>query len=144
MSEEVKIKVPGKLQYIQTVKMAVGSLAGSEGFDVEAVDDIKMAVAEACKCITCHNRAFWSKDYEITVTIEEKGIKIVIEDGKERHDVPKEKCVCVDCPKEGDLSISVIRSLMDEVSVEEIQDEARPESGCKVISMVKYRESDAG
>jgi hypothetical protein len=52
MSEILKMTLPGNPEYIRVTKSAVGSAAALAGFDFDCVEDIQMAVAEACKSIT--------------------------------------------------------------------------------------------
>ncbi len=44
----VRLSLPAKAQYMVMVRLMSASLAGLAGFDVEAVEDIRSAVAEAC------------------------------------------------------------------------------------------------
>lgn len=48
MKNSVKLSVPAMAEYMVTVRLVAASLAGQAGFDVECVEDIKTAVAEAC------------------------------------------------------------------------------------------------
>ncbi|MDD3920866.1 MAG: ATP-binding protein [Eubacteriales bacterium] len=48
MKELVTLTLPAKAEYMVTVRLVAASLAGQAGFDVECVEDIKTAVAEAC------------------------------------------------------------------------------------------------
>ena len=54
MADKLKFVIPGKPEYITMVRLAVGSIADTAGFDYEEIEDIKTAVSEACKNITCH------------------------------------------------------------------------------------------
>ena len=49
MLDVLNFSIPGKPEYIQMLRLAIGSIAGKSGFDVEKIEDIKVAVAEACK-----------------------------------------------------------------------------------------------
>jgi len=116
--ERFTMTLPGDLQYIQTAKMAVGSIASIGGFDVEALEDIRMAVGEACKCITCHNQAFWSDSYRLTAILDDAALTITVVDGDPEHHKPKGNRICLDCPQDGDLAIEIIRSIMDDMSLD--------------------------
>lgn len=124
--------IPGRPEYIQTAKLAVGSIASIGGFDYDSLEDIRIAVGEACKCITCHNYDCWSKDYEVSAVLDERGLRIHIEDDCEAHDVPKSGHICLDCPKEGELAVNIISSIMDDFQVE------KDGSCARSITMVKY------
>ena len=54
MADKLTFIIPGKPQYITMMRLAIGSAANTAGFNIEEIDDIKTAVAEACKNISCH------------------------------------------------------------------------------------------
>lgn len=130
MIEILNMEVIGDPDYIGVVKMAAGSAASIEGFDIEKVEDIRVAVGEACKTITCHNFAGWSAAYKVSMAIEEEQMVIKVEDSKEGHQREKSKRLCLDCPKEGDLGIHIIRSVTDDMEV------IRSGDGLRCIRMV--------
>ena len=130
MIEILNMEVIGDSDYIGVVKMAAGSAASIEGFDIEKVEDIRVAVGEACKTITCHNFAGWSAAYKVSMAIEEEQMVIKVEDSKEGHQREKSKRLCLDCPKEGDLGIHIIRSVTDDMEV------IRSGDGLRCIRMV--------
>ena len=130
MIEILNMEVIGDPDYIGVVKMAAGSAASIEGFDIEKVEDIRVAVGEACKTITCHNFADWSAAYKVSMAIEEEQMVIKVEDSKEGHQREKSKRLCLDCPKEGDLGIHIIRSVTDDMEV------IRSGDGLRCIRMV--------
>ena len=117
MTEILNMEVIGDPDYIGVVKMAAGSAASIEGFDIEKVEDIRVAVGEACKTITCHNFAGWSAAYKVSMAIEEEQMVIKVEDSKEGHQREKSKRLCLDCPKEGDLGIHIIHSVTNDMEV---------------------------
>lgn len=118
MTDIFKIKIPGNPAYIQIAKMAIGSASAIEGFDFECIEDIKIAVAEACKIVTCHGSPGWSESYEVCCSRKGDAIIINVTDFEGTHGVKKtEKRPCLDCSREGDLSLQVIKSLMDEVEI---------------------------
>lgn len=131
MEDVLKFSLPGNPEYIQVVKLAVGSVAGLKGFSIEAVEDIQIAVAEACKNITCHGAEGFSALYEIKCQSEEKKIIITVTDLTCDKRIEKDKKPCLDCPKEGDLGIYIIKSLVDQVEI------VTASQGNKSIKMVK-------
>ncbi len=80
MLDVLNFSIPGKPEYIQMLRLAIGSIAGKSGFDVEKIEDIKVAVAEACKLVTCHGRDGLSAKYELTVEIEDGRMQITVSD----------------------------------------------------------------
>lgn len=133
MSDLLKFSVPGNPEYVQIVKTAAQSAAGIADYTLEAVEDIGIAVGEACKLITCHGFDGWSKSYDIECVIDENHMQITISDEYCIHEIKKDKRPCMDCPNEGNLGMLVIKSLMDEVEI--INEEGREKS----IRMVKHK-----
>jgi len=132
MKEILSMTVPGEPEYIKITKMAVGSAAALEGFDVECIDDIRMAVGEACKNVTCHGHEGWSDCYQVVCTMDDNKMIIVVEDRTCKHSIRKMHRPCMDCPREGDLGLEMIKSIMQEVEV------TKEKTGNKKIKMVKY------
>ena len=117
MADRFTISVPGKAEYVGTVRMAVSHIASKIGFDIEAIDDIKVAVSEACTNIIVHAEGGEGFNYEVIVDIEENGLTITVEDsgvgfGLEEYitPVPGES-------RGSGLGIFIIRALMDEVDI---------------------------
>lgn len=47
----VSITVPADVRYFRTVRLAIGGLASLVGFDVEAMEDIRIGVDELCTAL---------------------------------------------------------------------------------------------
>ena len=133
MADKLKFIIPGKPEYMTMVRLSIGSLADVAGFNLEEVEDIKTAVGEACKMITCHGYEGWAEEYTIECLVEDGGMEIFVTDTSTKHLVEKQGRMCADCPNEGDLGIFVIRSLMTQVELIN-----NPE-GKKTIKMVKRK-----
>lgn len=133
MGDLLKFSIPGKPDYVKMVRIAIASLASNTGFNVEAIDDIKVAVSEACKFVTCHGYEGWSNRYDVVCEIREDKIVITVEDSREGHDIIKNSQSCTNCPSEGELGVFIIETLMDEIEIQEKSD------GCKRIKMVKNK-----
>lgn len=118
MTDVLRFSVPGKPEYVGTVRLAVSSLANCAGFDIEAIEDIKVAVSEACNNVVCHGKTDCNKSYEVDCEIGADRIIISIQDHAGGYDIAKyKKPVIEDVPKEGGLGIFIIKALMDEVDI---------------------------
>lgn len=132
MSEVLKITVPGDPEYINIAETAACQAASMHGMDMEKVSDLRLAVSEACRLVTCHGFAGWSRSYDITCDISETAMTVTVKDDLCAHDKAKdEEKRCPDCPSEGDIGIRMIEVIADEVSV------TRAEAGCRSITIVK-------
>lgn len=132
MSDVLTFSIPGKPEYVQMVRLAIGSVAGKAEFDVEKIDDIEVAVGEACKLVTCHGHDAWGEKYDLKVKVDDDRMEITVSDN-EIHDIEKTCKQCVRCPEDGDLAIFVMNSLMDEIEV------INGENGNRSVRMVKVK-----
>lgn len=129
--DNFKFTIPGKPEYLLMVRLAIGSIATTAGFDIDETEDIKTAVEEACKNVSCHGFDGFSDKYELECNVENKRIEIIVRDACDAHTLAKLSKPCRNCPKEGDLGIFVIQSLMNEVEF------GKEKEGHKAIRMVK-------
>lgn len=116
MTDLLKFSVPGKPEYVRTIRMAVSSVASNLGFDVEAIDDIKVAVSEACTNVVKHGKQCESI-YEVSCEISENGIIISVVDTVGGYDIDSYTPPNLSQPKENGLGLLIIEALMDEVLV---------------------------
>lgn len=133
MGDLLKFSIPGKPEYLRIAKLAVGSAAGTANFNIQAIEDIQIAVGEACKNITCHGFDGFSNFYEVECLIEDEKMTVSVFDKSCEHGLEKHKKPCLDCPNEGNLGIYIIKSLMDDVEI------VKAEDGNNSIRMVKNK-----
>ena len=132
MNDRLTMKVPGKPEYVGTVRMAIAHIASHAGFDIEAIDDIKVAVSEACTNIICHAYKTTDFTYDVIFDMGSNGITITIKDFGEGFNT--ENCL-ESAPEElrkSGLGLFIIKALMDEVDINSM-----PGSGAN-IRMTKY------
>lgn len=136
MRDNFKLTVPGKPEYVGAVRLAISSVANNAGFDIEAIEDIKVAVSEACTNIVQHGKAGAERgeqiEYKVDCEICDDRLCISVEDDGEGYDTSNYKEPDLPSEEAGGLGIFIIRALMDEVEVES-------EIGIGThIKMVKY------
>lgn len=130
--DEIVLILPNKPEYVSVARLTVSGIASRMGFDVEAIEDIKLALAEACTNAIKHGCCEQNKEYKVRFVVGERSLTISIADkgcGVEAKDV---KDPDLENPKEGGLGIFIIRTLMDEVNFENL-----PDSGF-TLTMKKY------
>ncbi len=119
MRDNFKFTVPGKPEYVRAVRMAIASLACNLGFDVEAIDDIKVAVSEACTNIVAHGcREGEDVEYEVTCELFDDRLSICVEDECGGYHIGSYKKPELPAEESGGLGLFIIESLMDEVNIE--------------------------
>ncbi len=130
--DNLKIEIPGKPAYLTAVRLAISSIATTAGFSLDDIEDIKTAVTEACKNVSCHGVDGFSDKYEVDLTVDEGRLEIMVKDDCDRHLYEKMPDECQHCPKDCDLGVMVIKSLMNDVEIM-----CTEKTGQKSIRMVK-------
>ncbi len=133
MADRAKFIIPGKPEYLTVVRLAIASIADMAGFNVEEIEDIKIAVSEACKNVSCHGFEGYADEYMVECEVTDNNLEIYVSDISCKHILEKLAKPCLDCPNEGNLSMFVSKSLMTNVELIE-----NPE-GKKLIKLVKSR-----
>jgi len=133
MADTLRMSISCKPEFVRTVRLAVSSMADVAGFDVEAVEDIMVAVSEACTNIVCHGANDLNTAYEVSCEIFDDRIAISIIDQGGGYDMEQYKEPLFEEIKEGGLGIYIIKALMDEVNID-----SKIGSGTH-IQMIKYK-----
>ena len=134
MTSIMKMTVPGKPEFLNLCSESAITVSAVLGINVDIIDEIGMAVFEACKFLTCHESDCWCKAYNVEFLYENN--KMIVEittDGK--YSITKSRRICMDCPNEGELGVQIIKSIMDEVIIDRQYDDGSG-SG-KKITLVK-------
>jgi len=135
MTDALKFFVPGKPEYVGTVRIAISHVAANAGFDIESIDDIKVAVSEACTNIIRHSHDHSDFSYEVGVERDEKGLTITVVDCGVGFDTDEYIEPVPGQTQGSGMGIYILRALMDEVEI-------RSEVGVGTnIRMKKYLQS---
>ena len=126
----LKLIIPGKPEYVTMIRLATASLASVNGFDVDQIEDIKVAVAEACKLVSCHGCEGFSDKYEVDFNVDKGCFDVTVIDACDHHSIEKTH-TCTHCPEDGNIGAIMIRSLMNCVET------GVDDCGHKYITMVK-------
>ncbi|HET7579377.1 MAG TPA: anti-sigma B factor RsbW [Bacillales bacterium] len=122
----VEMNVPAKPEYVGVVRLSVSGIANRVGFSYDEIEDIKVAVSEACT--NAVNHAYQQDDegkMKVGFSIYDDRLEImVIDRGKSfdfdtvRRDLgPFGKNVAVEKMSEGGLGLFLIEALMDKVEI---------------------------
>lgn len=120
--DRIGITLPNKADYVSVARLAASGIASRVGFDIETVEDIKVAVSEVCSRII-RTAAGQKGQYSIFFEIFHNELVITF-----TSDMEKVKCIFDD--DEDGLGISIINAFMDKV-------EFCPENKDYVLSMTK-------
>ena len=119
-SRVVELKIPSELGYEKIAREAVATVAQRLGFSKERIDDIKLAISEACtNAISYGTNGDILTDITIILTSDETKLDIVIKDPGYGGEPPKEvvepnihKMVEGEA-RYGGMGLYIIQELMD-------------------------------
>ena len=110
----VEIEIPARSPYVGVVRLAITSLGRTAGLDEEAIDDLKIAVSEACaNAVLAHEEAGvadpvavrWSDEADRVVVDVDHGTPLTEEEETEDSHGFSSRLV---------LSTALLESLVDE------------------------------
>lgn len=105
--DKVKLTLPFKAEYVSMARLLSSGMANRVGFDIDIIEDIKVAVAEVCnKFVKIGSQSV--ENYEVVFEVSDKGLNIVFYcEDKNLH--------CIFENDEDGLGAAIINALMDEV-----------------------------
>ncbi|MGL6105695.1 anti-sigma B factor RsbW [Romboutsia sp.] len=127
--ETIKMEIPATPDYVSIIRLTTSGIANKVGFSIEDIEDMKVAVSEACTNAIKH-----SNDNKVSViyNLIENGLEIEIKDNGKGYDIASIEAPDLANPKENGLGLFIIQTLMDEVNME-----SRGKQGT-TIKMTKY------
>ncbi|MCT4605898.1 MAG: ATP-binding protein [Marinisporobacter sp.] len=136
MSDHFSISVPSKPEYVNVIRLTASAIASRMEFDIEEIEDIKVAIAEACTNAIEHGLCYNNNNFQIDFLVDHE--KLVIEVIDQGYGFKSSEVQEPDLtnPKEGGLGIFIIKSLMDEVEI--ISDLGKG----TIMKMIKYLGDD--
>lgn len=137
--DEIKITLPTKVEYVSIARLTMASIADGMGFSIGDVEDLKVAVSEACTNAIMHSRAPEEK-YDLIYMIGEKDLTFKVVDAGIGFK-PEEQETGLELKElqvSSGFGLIIIKMLMDQVNIQ--SEEGRG----TIITMVKYLgENDA-
>ncbi len=125
MKDKITLLLPYKAEYVSIARLAASGVAYRMGFDIDTVEDIKVAVSEVCNRIISVSGGT-AGEYQIKYQIDEDRLIIIFVSAAERAG-------CIFENDEEGLGMSIINAFMDEV-------EFCPKNKDHILSMTKYIE----
>ena len=127
--ELVELRVPCKAEWVALVRLSVAAVASRLNFSIDEIEDIKLAVAEACTNAIQHARD--SAFIDIKCESVDGGLRIGVRDHGRGTRAEQIRTRDLDEERVGGLGVFLIRSLMDDV-----QYDVHPDDGTHLV-MVK-------
>jgi len=133
-SAVVELKIPSKPEFVGVARLAILGVASRMPFSYDEVEDIRLAVGEACT--TAVERAARSNklDTDITIRTEILDGKLTVKVVDQAGSMPESPDIA-ESPTE--LDEQGLGALLMELLVDEFKVETSPDGGT-VVTMVKY------
>lgn len=117
----IKLQIPSHPRFCDVARIAVAGVAADAGFKESDIEDIKMAVSEACINVIQHAYDQDLHPLMLTFTHTQDGIQIVIRDHGKGFDIEKMKAnakpITAESPKTSGLGLFIMQNLMDSVEL---------------------------
>lgn len=127
--ETIKMEIPANPDYVSIIRLTTSGIANKIGFSIDDIEDMKVAVSEACTNAIKHSN---DNNVQVIYNIIENGIEIEIKDNGKGYDIGAIETPDLANPKESGLGLFIIQTLMDEVTIE-----SKGNQGT-IIKMTKY------
>jgi serine/threonine-protein kinase RsbW len=123
------MEISANPDFVSIIRLTTSGIANKIGFSMDDIEDMKVAVSEACSNAVKH-----SEDNKVIINFNllNNGIQIEIIDNGKGYDVDSIETPDLSNPKEGGLGLFIIQTLMDEVNIS-----SRGNQGT-TIKMTKY------
>ena len=126
----VELRIPSKAEWVAVARLAVAAVANRLNFSIEDIEDVKLAVAEACT--NCIQHAGGNEQIQITCETGPEGLTIRVRDHGRGARPELVESNHVDPSRVGGLGVFLIRSLMDSVEYD-----VNPERGTNLVMTKK-------
>jgi len=117
-AHQIRLEIPSTAEYVGVVRQAIEGIAKRMHFTAADVDDVKLAVGEACNNAVKHGRPSGKRPF-ITVicTVTPGCLEVEVSNSI----AGPEPCPAAfnppDCTREGGMGLYIMRTLMDEVDI---------------------------
>jgi serine/threonine-protein kinase RsbW len=129
-SDLVELRIPSRAEWVALARLAVAAVANRLRFSIEDIEDIKLAVAEACTAVIQHDRH--GEFIDLTCETSSDGLRVRVRDaGRQSLPLDNGRTMDLDEARIAGLGVFLIRTLMDEVAYD-----VDPETGTDLV-MVK-------
>ena len=117
-AHQIRLEIPSEAEYVGVARHAVECIAHKMCLDPNAVQDVTLAVGEACTNAMRHGTASRRRPHvTIVCTMSPEQLQIDISNRL----AGGEPCPCIvnnpDCSKEGGYGLYIMKKVMDEVSL---------------------------
>jgi serine/threonine-protein kinase RsbW len=129
-SDIVELRIPCRPEWVALARLAVAAVANRLHFPIEEIEDLKLAVTEACNAVIQHENHCETIEIACETDVDELRLR-VHDAGRHLPGASTSEPIDFDEARVAGLGVFLIRTLMDEVTYE-----VDPETGTD-LRMVK-------
>lgn len=113
--ELVELRIPSRPEWVALARLAAATVANRLSFSIEEIEDVKLAVAEACTAVIQHENR--GEFIHVTCEALADALRVRVHDtGRHAPHANDRRRMNFDEARIAGLGIFLIRTLMDEVS----------------------------
>ena len=132
----VELRIPCKPEFVAIARLAIAAVAHRLSYSMDEIEDLKLAVAEACTNAIQHASESPAIDIRCELTDDELSVR-VRDFG--RGEMPEIRSRPLDEPRVGGLGVFLIRALMDDVTYD-----MRPGQGTELVMVKRHATEPTG
>jgi len=125
-AESVELRIPRKAEWVAVARLAIAAIASRMRFTIEEIEDVKLAVAEACT--NAIQSADGADQIEILCETDDTQLRLTVANRSGSGVAIAPPPIDEDEVRIDGLGVFLIRSLMDDVEYD-----AGPENGTRLV-----------
>lgn|SRR3712207_5868351 len=115
----INIKMSNNPDLVSVIRLTTSGIASKMGFTMEDIEDLKVAISEACTNAIKHSK---QEEFEVKFLVSGSRLDIEVIDNGIGYDISSVAEPDLKNPKTSGLGLFIIKSLMDEVEVRSCSD----------------------
>ncbi|HTX58677.1 MAG TPA: ATP-binding protein [Verrucomicrobiae bacterium] len=124
--DHVELRIPCRAEWVALARLAASAVANRLKLTIEEIEDVKLAVAEACTAVIQHENH--GEFIAITAEAQPGMLRLHVRDEGRHEPRPHPPSLDGDEARIAGLGVFIIRTLMDDVSYE-----THPERGTNLV-----------
>jgi len=132
---KIELRIPARSEFLSLVRLAAAAIGSQMGFDMDAIDDVKTGVGEACNNAIQHASAT-DRDIQVVFSLQADQLMVEVRDAGAGFDLSSYSEVDLDTVAAEDLPDSGYGLLLIQALMDEFDCLSQPGAGT-VVRMVK-------
>lgn len=114
--DKVILTLPSKPEYVSLARLTIASVANTMGFSIGDVEDLKVAISEACNNALSHSMNKQGS-YDLTYLVGDKELEFIVSDKGMGFEPESIIAPDLNGHQIGGFGLFIIKSLMDRVEI---------------------------